>query len=58
MTEVIINAIIGSMCAHPGGALCQTGTKPAERLIGCLVIITGLALVAASFRARGGSSTQ
>ena len=55
---VSCNAVIGSMCAHPGGALCQTGTKPAERIIGGLVIITGLALVAASFKARGGSSAE
>jgi len=55
---VSFNAVIGSMCAHPGGALCQVGTKPAERIVGSLVIITGLALIAASFAARGGSSTQ
>lgn len=55
---VSFNAVIGSMCAHPGGALCQVGTKPAERIIGTLVIITGLALVAASFAARRGSNTQ
>ncbi len=41
---VSINGIIGSTCGHKG-ALCQIGTKPAERITGALVIISGLILV-------------
>ena len=34
------NAVIGSTCGHQH-SLCQTGTKPAERIIGTVVIILG-----------------
>lgn len=41
---VSTNLIIGSTCGHLN-SLCQTGTKPAERIAGALVIIVGLGLV-------------
>ncbi|MCP4259688.1 MAG: DUF4418 family protein [Planctomycetes bacterium] len=41
---VSINMVIGSTCGHKG-SLCQIGTKPAERISGALVIISGLILV-------------
>ena len=40
---VSVNAVIGSTCGHKG-SLCQIGTKPAERIAGALVIVSGLIL--------------
>ncbi len=42
--SVSVNAVIGSTCGHKG-SLCQIGTKPAERIAGALVIVSGLILV-------------
>ncbi len=41
--SVSVNAVIGSTCGHKG-SLCQIGTKPAERIAGALVIVSGLIL--------------
>ncbi len=41
---VSMNVVIGSTCGHKG-SLCQIGTKPAERISGTLVTISGLILV-------------
>lgn len=41
---VSVNAVIGSTCGHKG-SLCQIGTKPAERIAGVLVIVSGLIMV-------------
>lgn len=41
---VSLNAVIGSTCGHRG-SICQIGTKPAERITGTLIIITGLFLM-------------
>ncbi len=41
---VSLNAVIGSTCGHMR-SICQIGTKPAERIAGSLVIISGLILV-------------
>ena len=38
---VSVNAVIGSTCGHKG-SLCQIGTKPAERIAGAFIIISGL----------------
>ncbi len=40
---VSVNAVIGSTCGHKG-SLCQIGTKPAERIAGAIVIVSGLIL--------------
>jgi hypothetical protein len=40
---VSANVVIGSSCGHKG-SLCQIGTKPAERIVGMLIIILGLFL--------------
>ncbi len=41
---VSLNTVIGSTCGHMR-SICQIGTKPAERIAGALVIISGLILV-------------
>lgn len=41
---VSLTRVIGSMCGH-ANAICQVGTKPAERIAGVFVIIVGLLLV-------------
>ncbi len=38
------NTVIGSTCGHMH-SICQIGTKPAERIAGALVTISGLILV-------------
>ena len=45
------NAGIGSMCGHTH-SMCQTGTKPAERISGSLIIIFGLILMVFSRKRR------
>ncbi len=44
ITLVSLNTVIGSTCGH-AHSICQIGTKPAERIAGVLVIISGLILV-------------
>ncbi|MBW8016102.1 MAG: DUF4418 family protein [Planctomycetes bacterium] len=41
---VSFNTVIGSTCGHDH-SLCQIGTKPAERIVGSIVIISGLIMV-------------
>ncbi len=41
---VSVNAVIGSTCGHMH-SICQIGTKPAERIVGAFVTISGLILV-------------
>ena len=41
---VSLNTVIGSTCGHMH-SLCQTGTKPAERISGAIIAIFGLILV-------------
>ncbi len=41
---VSINAVIGSTCGHMR-SICQIGTKPAERIVGAIVMFSGLILV-------------
>ena len=41
---VSLNTVIGSTCGHMR-SICQIGTKPAERIAGVLVAISGLMLV-------------
>ncbi|MBW8003005.1 MAG: DUF4418 family protein [Planctomycetes bacterium] len=41
---VSLNTVIGSTCGHRN-SICQIGTKPAERIAGALVTISGLILV-------------
>ncbi len=43
-----INSVIGSTCGH-ANSMCQMGTKPAERIAGVSVIITGVILAARSW---------
>ena len=40
---VSMNVVIGSTCGHKG-SLCQIGTKPAERIIGIIIVVSGLIL--------------
>ncbi len=44
---VSVNAVIGSTCGHMR-SICQIGTKPAERIAGAFVAISGLIMVAFS----------
>ncbi len=48
---VSVNTIIGSTCGHMH-SLCQTGTKPAERIIGGLIIILGMILAVSTVKRR------
>lgn len=42
-----VNAFFGSTCGH-AHSICQIGTKPAERIVGALVMISGLSLLASA----------
>ncbi len=44
ITLLSLNTVIGSTCGHMH-SICQIGTKPAERIAGSLVAISGLILV-------------
>ncbi|MBW8003426.1 MAG: DUF4418 family protein [Planctomycetes bacterium] len=46
---VSMNVVIGSTCGHKG-SLCQIGTKPAERIIGIIIIISGLTLTISNIK--------
>ncbi len=46
---VSLNSIIGSTCGHQN-SLCQTGTKPAERIIGTVVIILGFIMTVSNMK--------
>ena len=46
---VSVNMVIGSTCGHKG-SLCQIGTKPAERIIGIIIIVSGLILVISNIK--------
>ncbi len=41
---VSLNTVIGSTCGHMH-SICQIGTKPAERIAGAIIAISGLILV-------------
>ena len=46
---VSMNVVIGSTCGHKG-SLCQIGTKPAERIIGIIISISGLILTISNIK--------
>ena len=46
---VSMNVVIGSTCGHKG-SICQIGTKPAERIIGIVIIISGLVLTISNIK--------
>ncbi len=46
---ISLNVVIGSTCGHKG-SLCQIGTKPAERIIGIIIIISGLILTISNIK--------
>ncbi len=46
---VSMNVVIGSTCGHKG-SLCQIGTKPAERIIGVIIIVSGLILAISNIK--------
>lgn len=46
---VSLNVVIGSVCGHAHSS-CQIGTKPALRLAGVLVIVTGIISLILSLR--------
>ncbi len=48
---VSFNTVIGSTCGHMH-SICQIGTKPAERIVGSLVMIFGLILIIFSRKRR------
>ncbi|MHC4707975.1 MAG: DUF4418 family protein [Planctomycetota bacterium] len=47
IVAVSTNLIIGSTCGH-SHSLCQTGTKPAERVAGVVIVLAGLGLILSS----------
>ncbi len=49
IVAVSLNTVIGSTCGHKG-SLCQIGTKPAERIIGIIIIISGLVLTISNMK--------